>query len=44
MSGKAPTKNGEIYYIFIEIHFICIYLHYTQNKVNPMYKSGKLKN
>ena len=44
MSGKAPTKNGEIYYTFIEIHFISIYLHYTQNKVKPMYKSGELKN
>ena len=44
MLGKAPTKNGEIGYIFIEINQKRIYLRHAQIKVNPMFKSGKLKN
>ena len=44
MLGKAPTKNGEIGYIFIEINQKSIYLRHAQSKVNPMFKSGKLKN
>ena len=43
MLEKAPTKNGEICYIFIEIYWKRIYLLHAQSKVNLMFKYGKLK-
>ena len=45
MLGKASTKNCEIYYFFsMKYTKYIIYMHFAQNKGNPICRSGKLKN
>ena len=45
MLGKASTKNCEIYYFFsMKYTEYIIYMHFAQNKGNPICRSGKLKN
>ena len=51
MSGKASPKivrftNFFFFFFFFflyEVYYICIYMHFGQNKGNPICRSGKLK-